>query len=122
MRFCNKCDNMYYLKLEDESNNGNLVYYCRNCGNEDIIDTDATVVMKTTVNGKDDIYVNVVNKYTKFDNTIPRVKEINCANASCASNENSSMKDILLIRYDEMNMKYVYLCGVCDYVWKSEIK
>ena len=32
MKFCENCDNMYYLKnLEDDK----LVYYCRHCGNHD---------------------------------------------------------------------------------------
>ena len=121
MKFCNKCDNMYYLKLQDEEQD-NLVYYCRNCGDEDVIDSTATTIMKTTINGNDDKYVNVVNKFTKYDHTIPRVKEIECANSSCISHENPENQDILLIRHDDVNMKYVYLCGVCDFVWKSSIK
>lgn len=121
MKFCNKCDNMMYLKVSNDQDD-NLLYYCRNCGNEDNMDNNATTIMKTTINGADDIYVNVVNKYTKYDNTIPRVKELTCANVSCPSNENSELKDILLIRYDEVNMKYIYLCSVCDYMWKSNIK
>lgn len=121
MKFCEACDNMYYLKLQDDTND-NLVYYCRNCGKEDMIDGNATTVMKTTVNGNDDTLINNVNKYTKYDNTIPRVKEVHCANASCQSHDKPEAKDILLIRHDELNMKYLYLCGVCDYVWKSSIK
>ena len=34
MNFCKKCDNMYYMKI-DESDGNNLKYYCRNCGHED---------------------------------------------------------------------------------------
>ena len=30
MNFCKKCDNMYYMKIEDT-----LKYYCSNCGHED---------------------------------------------------------------------------------------
>ena len=33
MDFCSECDNMYYIKLNDEENE--LVYYCRKCGNVD---------------------------------------------------------------------------------------
>lgn len=121
MRFCKNCNNMYYLKMESGDDN-NLVYYCRNCGNEDIIDNNATTVMKTIVNGTNDTYVNIVNEYTKHDNTIPRVKEIKCANSSCKSRDDDSINEILLLRHDETNMKYVYLCAVCDYVWKSNIK
>ena len=32
MHFCEKCDNMYYIKVSDSTgNNNNLVYYCRKC-------------------------------------------------------------------------------------------
>lgn len=121
MKFCTECNNMYYLKLDNEESN-NLVYYCRNCGNEDIIDSKATNILKTTINGNNDIYINVINKYTKYDITIPRANEISCGNESCESHDNEDIKDILLIRHDEVNMKYIYLCSICDHVWKSNIK
>jgi|UniRef100_A0A6C0LHC8 DNA-directed RNA polymerase subunit M/transcription elongation factor TFIIS len=124
MKFCQKCDNMYYLKIDDneEYNKDDLVYYCRNCGDEHSIDNNATNIMKTVINGNNDVYVNVVNKYTKYDNTIPRVNDIQCSNSSCPSHEDENVKDVLLIRHDEKNLKYIYLCGVCDNVWKSDIK
>ena len=31
MHFCNKCNNMLYIRLLSEDSNS-LVYYCRNCG------------------------------------------------------------------------------------------
>ena len=34
MHFCPKCGNMYYLKLMNKDED-KLIYYCRNCGNED---------------------------------------------------------------------------------------
>ena len=34
MYFCEKCQNMYYLRLSDEDENS-LKYYCRKCGYED---------------------------------------------------------------------------------------
>lgn len=122
MRFCTKCDNMFYLKLNDEDNQNHLVYYCRNCGNEDVIDQNATTVMKSNINGNNDNFVNVINKYTKHDNTIPRVDDIECTNSSCISHEEKDKCDVLLIRHDEVNMKYMYLCAACDNVWKSSIK
>ena len=32
MHFCDKCDNMFYIKLENLDCN-KITYYCRNCGN-----------------------------------------------------------------------------------------
>ena len=50
MHFCNKCDNMYYIKLSEMDNN-ELNYYCRNCGNNDsLINQDNICVSKTQIN------------------------------------------------------------------------
>ena len=39
MHFCIKCNNMYYIKI-DNSDSNKLVHYCRNCGdvNKEIVD------------------------------------------------------------------------------------
>lgn len=124
MRFCNKCDNMYYLKIQNDDNT-DLVYYCRNCGDENIIDGKATTIMKTVVKGNNDIYVNIVNKYTKYDNTLPRVNELKCPNTECGTNneeDNDIEKNILLIRVNEDSMKYINLCSTCNTIWDSNIK
>ena len=43
MHFCTECGNMHYIRLTDT--NG-IVYYCRNCGNEDdTITIDNVVVL-----------------------------------------------------------------------------
>lgn len=47
MHFCSNCQNMYYIRINVEDNN-NLVYYCRNCGNEDSnLGVDSICVSKT---------------------------------------------------------------------------
>ena len=34
MKFCIKCDNMYYIKLNEDDENS-LINYCRKCGHEE---------------------------------------------------------------------------------------
>ena len=49
MHFCSKCDNMYYIRINADDPN-KLVYYCRNCGNEDnLITNDSISVYKTQI-------------------------------------------------------------------------
>ena len=51
MHFCDKCGNMYYLKVGGESDtegSNKLIYYCRNCGNEENNIDDNLTVSKTT--------------------------------------------------------------------------
>ncbi len=130
MHFCPKCGNMYYLKLMNKDED-KLIYYCRNCGNEDTslaTNTRNLYVSKSTIK-KEMNYKNVINKYTKLDPTLPRINNIDCPNKECSSNNNSggeqknnSNKDILYIRYDDKNMKYIYLCSLCDTVWNTNSK
>ena len=39
MKFCIKCDNMYYIGINEENPN-NLNHYCRNCGHIDNTNID----------------------------------------------------------------------------------
>ena len=74
MHFCPKCGNMYYLKLLNKDED-KLIYYCRNCGNEDTslaTNMNNLYVSKTTIK-KQMNYKNVINKYTKLDPTLPRI-------------------------------------------------
>jgi aspartate carbamoyltransferase regulatory subunit len=65
-------------------------------------------------------YKNAINKYTKLDPTLPRVYNINCPNTECETNTDSEIKpEIIYIRYDEDNLKYLYLCSTCDTTWKT---
>ena len=124
MHFCNKCDNMYYIRLSGE-NNDILTYYCRNCGNQDLNTEQNIKISSTNVLDKNESYNNFVNKYTKYDNTLPRVNELKCPNTECGTNneeDNDIEKNILLIRVNEDSMKYINLCSTCNTIWDSNIK
>ena len=140
MHFCEKCDNMYYLKIsEDEKDK--LIYYCRNCGHEDTNITDENVcVLKTIIQQKSQRHKQVINEYTKYDPTLPRINTIKCPNQSCISNQTIVEKDptidskdtetsrsleknnreVIYIRYDDTNMKYIYMCAKCNTMWKTD--
>ena len=55
-----------------------------------------------------------------MDPTIPRVYNMECPNADCKTNKDNASKEVLYIRYDDENMKYVYMCCICDFIWKNE--
>lgn len=122
MHFCSKCDNMYYLKITEEGGN-NLIYYCRNCGNEDNqLTKDNICVLDTTINQTKDRYAQVINPYTKNDPTLPRINSIKCPNQSCKSNTDAALREVIYIRYDDTDMKYIYMCASCDTIWKTDEK
>ena len=120
MRFCTNCDNMYYIRINADNPN-KLVYYCRNCGNEDNNLTSENVcVSKTQIKKSEQSFNHIINKYTKLDPTLPRINNILCPNNTCPTNTEDKPREIIYIRYDDTNMKYVYLCSTCDHVWKID--
>lgn len=121
MHFCNKCHNMYYIQVSSNNENS-LLYYCRNCGNEEnLISNENLCVSKTNFTKGEQKFTHLINSYTKMDPTLPRINTIKCPNADCLSNkESNSEREVIFIRYDDEKMLYVYLCGFCDTVWKTE--
>jgi len=122
MNFCSTCDNMYYIKLEEEECD-KIVYYCRNCGNIDdkLLDINKCI-LKENINKSEDKYNIHINKYTKLDITLPRINYIKCPNETCTTNKEEfdfNKKEIISIRYDDTSMKYLYLCSHCDFIWKT---
>lgn len=123
MHFCSSCQNMYYIRVDGENPN-KLVYYCRNCGNEDTtLNVENVSVSKIQLSKGEQKFAHIINKYTKLDPTLPRVNKILCPNSDCETNGHGKDKkdrEIIYIRYDDVNMKYVYLCSTCDTVWKTD--
>ena len=120
MNFCGSCNNMFYIKISSEESN-KLVYYCRKCGLEDTNLSESNLcVSKTRLKRNDQKYMHVINKYTHLDPTLPRVNNIPCPNSECSTNlkENPSEREVLYIRYDEVNLNFVYLCTSCNTIWK----
>jgi DNA-directed RNA polymerase subunit M/transcription elongation factor TFIIS len=120
MHFCSSCQNMYYIRINSEDTN-KLVYYCRNCGDEDSsLTLDNVSVSKTLLKKNEQQFSHIINKYTKLDPTLPRVSKILCPNSDCTTNTHDTPREIIYIRYDNVNIKYVYLCSTCNSVWKTD--
>ncbi len=117
MHFCSNCSNMYYIRINVIDPN-KLVYYCRKCGNEDsLLASENICVSKINIKKSQQTFSHIINKYTKFDPTLPRIDNILCPNSECPTNKDGKQKEIIYIRYDDINMKYVYLCSDCDTTW-----
>ena len=117
MHFCSNCQMMYYIRINADNPN-KLVYYCRNCGNEDsLLTVDNVCVSKTNIKKGQQNFEHIINKYTKLDPTLPRINTILCPNTDCDTNKLDKPREIISIRYDDVNLKYVYMCSSCDKVW-----
>ena len=59
-----------------------------------------------------------------MDPTLPRINTIKCPNQSCDSNEagkeREREREVIYLRYDDINMNFVYMCSTCDTVWNTE--
>ena len=118
MHFCSNCSNMYYTRINADDPN-KLVFYCRKCGNEDsLLAAENICVSKTHIKKSEQSFNHIINKYTKYDSTLPRINNILCPNSDCPTNKDGKDREIIYIRYDDVNMKYVYLCSDCDTVWQ----
>ena len=118
MFFCEKCNNMYYIKLNEDDSNS-IIYYCKNCGNtnNNLLEL-GKCVYKQKINGNQTY--NNINKYSVLDNTLPRINTIKCPNQECESNLqefDSNNREIIFIRHDHTNLKYMYLCCHCNFNW-----
>jgi DNA-directed RNA polymerase subunit M/transcription elongation factor TFIIS len=131
MQFCPLCNNMLYLELavkgegeaEEKDDYDLLQYFCRNCFYQEDLDIkkQAIVVSNYDLKKSEQEFSHIINKYTKLDPTLPRVNNILCPNDRCKTNTTTTEpKEIIYIRYDDINLKYVYLCSTCDTVWKTE--
>ena len=135
MRFCEKCDNMYYIKVkgDDDDDVGNsansLIYYCRKCGHENNVLTSSNIcVSKVYIKRAEQQFNHSINSYTKNDPTLPRSSTIKCPSCNSSNDAASSSSkaivnpEVIYIRYDDAHMKYVYLCTKCDTTWKTSDK
>lgn len=115
MEFCEVCDNMLYLSNREDDQE--LVHVCKKCGYEHTRSDETTLISSMTFS-KQEQYTSVINKYTKLDPTLPRIQNIPCPQEDCPNHKVG--RDIIYVRYDNVDLKYAYLCPLCDTVWKTD--
>ena len=115
---------MFYIGINATDSN-KLLYYCRHCGNkDDTIAEEGLCVLNTQFKKGEQKFNHIINQYTKLDPTLPRIYTMKCPNIKCKTNETSYNKptEVIYIRYDDDNMKYLYICVDvdCDTTWKTD--
>ena len=126
MKFCEKCDNMYYIGISAEDPN-KINYYCRNCSFVDnTVSEEGICVLNTQLKKGEQKFSHIINKYTKIDPTLPRIYNMKCPNTDCITNSATAATkketEVIYMRYDDDNLKYLYICVDCDTVWKTNDK
>lgn len=117
MKFCSICSNFAYIQLDEENR---LQYHCKNCGNVMDNENNSSVCVVENNHTNDVVnYKTYMNKYLKYDPTLPRVTNVKCPNSKCSKKEDEP-NEVIYIKYDTVNMKYMYHCVYCENFWKLE--
>ena len=114
IRFCPTC--RYYLFLQASTNT--LQRLCRNCGYTETDEKGGLVMEQSSETSEG--YKILVNEFTRYDVRLPHiVKTLRCPEPVCKSNQGAAESDILYIKYDPANLKYLYICTSCGFQWTS---
>jgi|UniRef100_A0A6C0KT78 DNA-directed RNA polymerase subunit M/transcription elongation factor TFIIS len=127
MEFCEICDNLLYLRAEEDNS---LIKYCKHCTfskKESASGNNRAIKVSQNLYSEDDLlYLQYQNKYLRFDPTLPRVthslaqsdKILICPDASCK--ESKQKPQTLYVKYHPVHMKYLYCCDYCGITWREE--
>ena len=140
MKFCIKCDNMYYIGVDADDHN-KLIHYCRNCKYKDeTLTSEGACVLNSQLKKGEQKFNHIINKYTKLDPTLPRIYNVKCPNVECKTNKGTEprvglaepkvglaeprvgLAEVIYVRYDDDQLKYLYICSECDTTWKTNDK
>jgi len=101
---------------------GQLTLTCNNCGYNEV-NEEGGLIMETDLQEKTaEGYKILLNEFTRSDPTLPHTDIIKCPNPECGSNKGGATRDIIFMKYDQVNLKFLYLCNVkgCGHQWRSK--
>ena len=123
MRFCPRCN--YYLYLTTPQS-GPIAHTCKNCGFSEPLnpqnEADAVILETNFRSGSSAGGAAsgiTVNAFTLSDPTLPHVKTLKCPNGGCPSTSDEALRDVIYIKTDPTNLKFQYICTVCQTQWRS---
>jgi len=123
MEFCPDCDNLLYLKIEDEDNNTSLTkkcYNCKFCRPVDMKSKDTNKCLYQNMNQVDKLQYYVAKKENlRYDPTIPHINVIPCPNQKCSS-YSGDKNDIFYVSLNDDKQLYLYVCNNCMTHWTNE--
>jgi DNA-directed RNA polymerase subunit M/transcription elongation factor TFIIS len=106
---------MYVMRLQQD---GKLFWKCLSCGIEEEQEGGCLLVETLVQERSSEAYRIMLHEFTRQDATLPHVKNVKCPKGDCPSNSGTE-RDVIYIKYDPVNMKYLYICNVCGDAWRS---
>jgi DNA-directed RNA polymerase subunit M/transcription elongation factor TFIIS len=118
LKFCPVCDNYLYMKVDPTSQE--LTRVCRKCGHNEN-DSKGGLIMEMMIQQQSsEGYKILLNEFTRKDPRLPHIrKNISCPNVTCDSNKGGKDPDVIYIKYDLVNLMYLYICDICGEKWHS---
>jgi len=99
---------------EKEAKVDKLQHFCRNCGHTTDITTSVVFRQDGGTNTSFEPS-NYLNELSKYDPTLPVAKiSCPCAGANAGAGAGAGLKDAVYVRYDNSNMKYLFMCNTCN--------
>lgn len=116
MKFCSICNNMLYIKVEDDK----LKYYCKNCEFSTADESASSVcIMENVLDENVSNFKQFSTPYIKYDPSLPRVNNIKCPNNHCTKAAGVD-NEVIYIKFNPIKMSYLYYCCHCENFWRSE--
>ena len=105
--FCGNCDNMLVTKIQfNEDESSSLVRHCRNCNNSIDEPEKTQSVYHRNYNLEMIKREHIVNKYNILTTHFLKHKALNVLEIV----QKEQKSDIRYIKYDDNDMKYIYIC------------
>ena len=98
MHFCSVCQNMYYIRLKEENGN-KLIYYCRNCGNEEENFSQETIILSSSQFKKGDKQFSKLyngKKKERLENLTEELKNKKLSFSDDNSQKFNSSKNVIM--------------------------
>lgn len=77
------------------------------------------VVMSTDYADDQTSYKQYATPYLRYDPTLPRASDIECVRGRECTRPSDARREVMYVKYDPDNLKYLYHCLHCSAFWKS---
>ena len=113
--FCNNCDNLLYIYKNDE---GHILNVCKVCNSQNPIKEQMICAYSSKVE-LNKTHILSTNKYVTHDITLPIIKDNK--NITCNNPECTDPTTMNYIKYNDADMKYIYICRGCGNTWNNNL-
>ena len=121
--FCPVCENMLYMSVVDvaSSSERELRYRCKKCGHSApaTAEQKRAAIFETSYDDDQATFQQYMTPMIREDPTLPHRDDIVCVKGDACTRKPDEARDVMYIKYDHVNLKFLYHCVHCGAFWKS---